>query len=271
MNTVPGSLAVRISGVGSGRATIVLSGQRRVNNSWQRVTRSIEVVVAGRNTNTDDDENNDDSGGNGNPSPGGPTKEAVSALESMYADNKSLYEQIGSQEEKRRAIEAFNKVGFLVRQLLESERRSNNPRAEILSRLNTLLNSVAEEIQRLEKTADNDSHTDKDKAPSLAGKWNLFFQGNKVRTGYRIDTKNTDPNIRADLLISKGNQPWFFANAVGDVFTGYEFVSQNELGLGTNMIQLRVRGSRQFDIWKTMKDTDVEFQFTGYSLVREDR
>jgi hypothetical protein len=256
---------IRITGRSPGRVTILLSGERRLHNTWQRVTRSIEVVVPRRDTDAGENQNRNGGGrnGDGNPPPDVPPVETVKALESMYENNKFQSDHIGSDEDKRRVIEEFNKIEFLARQILDKERRSPNPREEIVSRLNSLLDKVRRDLKRLkEKQTDS----------SLAGTWSLFFRGNKIRGGYRIGTRETDPKIKTDLLVSKGTQPWFFASRAGDFFAGYEFANQNELGLGTNMIQLRMRpGSNQLDIWKTMELTSGEFKFTGYSLVRDTR
>lgn len=260
-----GTPEITITGADAGRVMILLSGEQRLQNSWQKVTRSIEVYVPKRDSNRIASAN---PGNSVNPDASGPPIETIKALESSYESNKFLADNARSEEEKRRAIEELKKLAVLIKLTVERERRSAQPRPTVLSRLSALLEKTLGDIKRLETPPVQEPAEDVPNLDSLAGVWSLYRDGNKVRDGYRIEARET--NIGTVYFVSNSeSQQWFYASPREGSFGGYEY--QNELNIGTNTIELRPRSSFQLDIWKRMQLTDEKLQFTGYYLLRDSR
>ena len=260
-----GSPKITITGEDAGRVTILLSGEQRLQNSWQKVSRSIEIYVPKRDSNSIASENPSE---DINADATGAPIETINALESTYDSNKFLADNARSEEEKRRAVGELKKLAALIKLTLERERNSTQPRPAVLSRLSALLDKTLAEIKNLETPTSEVPTVEVSKLGSFAGMWSLYRDGNKVRDGYRIAQTETNVGTRLDVSNSQSQQ-WFFVVLKGEIFMGYEF--QNELGVGTNLLQLRPRSRIQLDIWKQMKLTDEKLEFTRYYLLRDSR
>ena len=262
-----GNLAVQITGINAGRTTILLSGQRRINNSWQRVTRSIEVVVAGRDSaGTSDQTQNDVTN-----APGGnlPPANAVDALESMFDSNKFQAKHIQSDEDKQRVIEDFNKTEFLAKRMLDTERTKRPPSENAISRLEALLDQLRQARKQLSPEPSAEPSAPKvlpetGEESSLTGTWTLFHRGVKQKD-YRIEDDGTY------IYIYSGSKLWILIIGRGPIMDcRLPAGSSDDLTFGARMVQLR-RGSNpnEFEFWVTPSMYDANHIATGYTLVRK--
>jgi hypothetical protein len=257
-------LKVEIRGRSQGRATIILTGEARLQNTWQQVIREINVVVTGNQTN-DKEPPADDS----------ETDVFLDGIQRRYETLKNTSERIGPDDRKwSLMLQEFEQFIALLDQELEKERRRPNPRRERLSQLAKLRDKASQDLRHLrEKQTDPGSETHNDEISSLTGNWRGVFRGEETR-GFRIEEINGRVKLWSPtrLLVFEGTRTGMIVEGKsivrsGETDTGLSLSRQLRVRTGTSGLRLEVWGKRMNE---KLQETG-DYYPTGIFYIREAR